>query len=325
MNYSVAIRTLGTSGEKFVRELESIKRQTIQPEKVVIYIAEGYERPDYTVGKEEYVWVKKGMMRQRILRYDEIDTPLVLLLDDDVELAPDSVEKMIEALVANDLDCIAAVTFRNYLIPITKKIYIALTNLVLPHWSKTWSVKVRCNGSFSYNNHPVKDVYLSQSASGPAALWKKQVFSDMHYEDELWLDDLRFAFGEDVLMFNKLFKNGHRLGCHYSCGIKHLNAQSSSSEYKMNLIRFHTRSMASLLIWYRICYNLKGASWWSRMWAVLSFVFKSIWLLFVHAVSSFYLMSPRVLSNYIRGLCDGLKKVQSVDFQQRPNYIIEKN
>ena len=125
-------------------------------------------------------------------------------------------------------------------------------------------------------------------------------------------------------MFNKLFKNGYRLGCHYSCGIKHLNAQSSSSEYKMNLIRFHTRSMASLLIWYRICYNLKGASWWSRMWAALSFVFKSIWLLFVHAVSSFWLMSPRVLSNYIRGLCDGLKKVQSVDFQQRPNYIIEK-
>ena len=60
--YSIAIRTLGTSGEKFVRELESIKRQTVQPEKVVIYIAEGYKRPDYTIGKEEYVWVKKGMM-----------------------------------------------------------------------------------------------------------------------------------------------------------------------------------------------------------------------------------------------------------------------
>lgn len=321
MNYSIAIRTLGTSGEKFVRELESIKRQTIQPEKVIIYIAEGYNRPDYTIGKEEYVWVKKGMMRQRVLRYDEIDTPLILLLDDDVELAPDSVEKMINALVAHDLDCIAAVTFRNYLIPTIKKIYIALTNLVLPHWSKTWSVMVRSNGSFSYNNHPTKDVYLSQSASGPAALWKKQVFCDMHYEDELWLDDLRFAFGEDVLMFNKLFKNGHRLGCHYSCGIKHLNAQSSSSEYKKNLIRFHTRSMASILIWYRICYNLKGTSSCSRMWAALSFIFKSLWLLIIHSVSSIYLRSPKVVSNYLSGLLDGLKMIKSAEFRQIPNFI----
>ena len=53
MKYSIAIRTLGTSGEMFVAELESIKRQTIQPEKVVVYIAEGYKRPDYTIGKEE--------------------------------------------------------------------------------------------------------------------------------------------------------------------------------------------------------------------------------------------------------------------------------
>ena len=94
MNYSIAIRTLGTSGEKFVRELESIKRQTVQPEKVVIYIAEGYERPQYTIGKEEYVWVKKGMVAQRALSYSEIDSPLLMMLDDDVELEPDSAERV---------------------------------------------------------------------------------------------------------------------------------------------------------------------------------------------------------------------------------------
>ena len=63
-NYSIAIRTLGTTGEKFVRELESIKRQTVQPDKVVIYIAEGYKRPDYTIGKEEYVMTGKALLWQ---------------------------------------------------------------------------------------------------------------------------------------------------------------------------------------------------------------------------------------------------------------------
>ncbi len=110
MKYSIAIRTLGKSGEKYVRELVSITKQTIQPEKVIVYIADGYERPEFTIGKEEYVWVKKGMVAQRALRYDEIDSPLILLLDDDVELSPNCAEILIRTLESFNLDCIAAET-----------------------------------------------------------------------------------------------------------------------------------------------------------------------------------------------------------------------
>lgn len=323
MKYSIAIRTLGTSGDKFVRELESIKRQTVQPEKVVIYIAEGYKRPDYTIGKEEYVWVKKGMMRQRVLPYTEIDTPLIMLLDDDVELADDSAEKMLAALDTHHLDCIAAVTFRNYLIPLKKKIYIAVTNLVFPHWSDTWSVKIHSNGSFSYNNHITRDVYLSQSASGPASLWKKSVFHDLHLEDELWLEQFGFPFSEDVVMFNKLYKNGYRLGMHYNCGVKHLNAQSSSGAFKRDLKKFYIRSMASLMIWYRICYNLTSLPFYKKAIAASNYSFKSIWLFLVHIGASIYLRSPRVLWYYSKGIYDGLKMIHSVEYRQIPNYILE--
>ena len=126
--YSIAIRTLGKSGDMFVRELESIKRQTTQPERVIIYIAEGYDRPDYTIGKEEYVWVKKGMVAQRALPYDEIESPLLMLLDDDVELAPDSAERLIKAMKEFELDCIAAETMRDNKRPLAIRIYAAFTN-----------------------------------------------------------------------------------------------------------------------------------------------------------------------------------------------------
>ena len=324
MKYSIAIRTLGTSGEMFVTELESIKRQTVQPEKVVVYIAEGYERPQFTIGKEEYVWVKKGMMRQRVLPYDEIDTPLILLLDDDVRLPDDCVEKMIKGLEDNDLDCIAAETFRNYKMPISGKIYAAITNLNFPHWSKKWGVMVHSNGSFSYNNTISRDVYLTQSAAGPAAVWRKQAFLDMHFEDELWLEDLGFAFGEDILMFNKLNKNGYRLGTHYTCGVKHLNGQSSSGAFKRNLRRFYTRSMAYFMIWHRSCYNLKGASIASKLWAAFGYGIKSLWLLMIHLASSVYLRSPKVVGYYLLGLWDGYKKIHTNEYRQLPNYILEK-
>ena len=320
--YSIAIRTLGTSGEKFVRELESIKRQTVQPEKVVIYIAEGYKRPDYTIGKEEYVWVKKGMMNQRVLPYDEIDTPLIMLLDDDVELADDSARKLIEAMESQNLDCVSAVTFRNYQIPISKKIYIAVTNLVFPHWSNTWSVKIHSNGSFSYNNHVTKDVYLSQSASGPASLWKKQVFHDLHLEDELWLEQFGFPFGEDVVMFNKLYKNGYRLGMHYNCGINHLDGKSSSGAFQRDPKKFYIRSLASLMIWYRICYNLKGVPAYKKIWSALNFAIKILWLFLVHTGVSIYLLTPIVLCYYVSGVIDGMQMIHAKEFRLIPNFII---
>lgn len=44
MTYSIAIRTLGTGGDNYRRLLRSITAQTVQPERVVVYIAEGYAR-----------------------------------------------------------------------------------------------------------------------------------------------------------------------------------------------------------------------------------------------------------------------------------------
>ena len=98
LTYSIAIRTLGTAGEKFRQELLSIAAQTVPPERVVVYIAEGYQRPEFSVGKEEYVWVRKGMVAQRALRYDEIKSDCILMLDDDVRLSPDSAAKLLETV-----------------------------------------------------------------------------------------------------------------------------------------------------------------------------------------------------------------------------------
>lgn len=322
MKYSIAIRTLGTSGDKFVAELESIKRQTVQPDKVVVYIAEGYERPEYTIGKEEYVWVKKGMMRQRVLRYDEIETPLILLLDDDVELADDTAERMINALKTHDLDCLGADVFKNQDMSLKNKLYAIVTNLVFPHWSKKWAFKIHSNGSFSYNNHVTKDVYLSQSAAGPAALWRKQTFLDLHLDDELWLERFGFPYAEDALMYNKLYRNGYKLGINYESGIKNLDGKSSSADFQKNPKKFYTRAMASLMVWHRTCYNLKSFSFFKKVWVAFCFTIKVLWLLIIHALSALVLRSPKVLTYYISGIIDGLKIIKTQEYKQIPDYIL---
>ena len=94
MNYTAVIRTLGTAGEKYQILLDSLNRQTVQPSKILVYIAEGYAIPKETIGKEQYIYVKKGMVAQRALLYHEVDTEFILFLDDDLFLPDNFVEKM---------------------------------------------------------------------------------------------------------------------------------------------------------------------------------------------------------------------------------------
>ncbi len=65
LSYCIAIRTLGKAGEKYQKELDSLVKQTIPPKKILVYLAEGYERPKETVGVEEIIYCPKGMVSQR--------------------------------------------------------------------------------------------------------------------------------------------------------------------------------------------------------------------------------------------------------------------
>ena len=321
LTYSFAIRTLGTAREAFRKEMESLYAQTVQPERVVIYIAEGYERPKFTLGKEDYVWVPKGMMSQRVLSYDEITSDFILMLDDDVLLAPDSAEKMLRAMVEHNADCVGADVFQNHRMPLKTKVYAALTNLVFPHRSQKWAFKIRRNGSFSYNARPKDDFYWSQSCGGPAMLWRKEALIKIHLEDELWLDKLGFAYGDDQLETYKLHANSGRLGVLYDAGITNLDAQSSSGAFRKSTEHIYIRTKASLMTWWRMCYRNGKDTACSRSLASIAFGFKSAWLFLVMCVAALIKWNCHYLTSYCKGLRDGRKEVHSPEFQNLPPYI----
>ena len=277
LTYSIAIRTLGTAGDKFRKELESIRLQTVLPERVMVYIAEGYPRPDFTVGQEEYVWVRKGMVAQRALPYDEITSDVILMLDDDVLLSPDSAGKLLKALEDNDLDCVGADVFKNHLMPFAVKLKAALSNWVFPHHGEWWAFRMHRTGSFSYNGRPEPRCYRSQTCGGPAMMWRKEAFLGLRYSDELWMDGFGFAYGDDALLSYKLHLNGGRLGVLYDSGVENLDAGSSSASFKRSAGRMYVIAKAPLMIWWRSIYRNGADNRKSRFLARLAFCPKVLW------------------------------------------------
>jgi len=325
-SYSVAIRTIGLAGEKFRREIQSLHQQTIKPEKIVVYIAEECERPDWTIGVEKYVFVKRGMVAQRALSYDEIDSDNVLLLDDDVELASDSAEKMLRAMMENDADCVGADTYKNQDMPLWQKVYAWVTNWVCPHHDPYWAFKIHKNGSFTYlwnvpNEYPV--VLPTQYVAGPCAMWKKETLKKLHWEDEVWMDEMEFSYMDDTVESYKLHVNGGKMFLLYNSGVENLNAKTASRNYRSKATMFYTRARLSFCVWWRTIYEVckqESRTSWQQDVIAMSFVFKSLWLVFVNVFAGIAYLNMKIPYYYFKGIWDGWIYVHSESYRRIPSY-----
>lgn len=176
MNYTVVIRTLGIAGEKYQTLLNSLNRQTVQPSKILVYIAEGYAIPKETIGKEQYIYVKKGMVAQRALLYEEVDTEFILFLDDDVYLPETAVEQLYWYLVDNDADVISPDVFPNAERSFLGKCQMMLSGRMLARKDDgKWGYKVMRNAGYSYNNHPSREFIGRRRMPGIVFFVEKQI------------------------------------------------------------------------------------------------------------------------------------------------------
>lgn len=315
---------MGTAGDKFREELLSIERQTVRPERVVVYIAEGHERPRFTVGREEYVWVRKGMMAQRVLPYDEITSDCLLMLDDDVLLADDTAERMLLAMDENEADGVGADTYKNHEMGATGKLRAALTSLVFPHRSGEWAFKMHRNGSFSYNDRPLKSFYLSQTCAGPAWMLRLDAYRRVHLEDELWLDRFHFPYKEDTLLSYKVFKNGFRLGVLFDSGVTNLDAGTSSGAFRRSRDWMYVRAFASFAIWWRTCLKPGDTSRREQLFTAACYAVKAFWLFAVSVFASLLWLRPRLLRQYINGHVDAWRYVHSGELLSLRPYVLLK-
>ena len=255
MNYSVVIRTLGKAGQKYQTLLNSLKTQTIKPEAIYVYIAEGYIIPKETIGEEIYVYVNKGMVAQRALKYEEVTSEYILFLDDDVYLPPDGVEKLFGAMFMMDANVVSPDVFHNANRSMTGKIMMAISGRMRPRKDdKKWAYKVMRNSGYSYNSSPSEDVYMSETNAGPCFLCSKSDFLNIHFEDEMWLDSCTYALGDDQVMFYKMTCLGYKQLTVFNTGIVHLDAGTTLlSEDKEKKLMFSDLRF-KIISWHRFIF-----------------------------------------------------------------------
>lgn len=269
MEYTAVIRTLGTAGKKYQILLNCLNRQTIQPSKILVYIAEGYAIPKETVGKEQYIYVKKGMVAQRALSYHEVDTEFILFLDDDVYLPESAVEQLYRYLIERNADVISPDVFPNAERSFLGKCLMMLScRMVARRDDGKWGYRVMRNSGYFYNNHPKPGVYWSQTNAGPCFFCRKTDFLKIHFEDELWLDNMKYPLGEDQVMFYKMYLFGLKQLTWFHSGIKHLDAGSTMMNEEKERMLIYSDFRFKTIFWHRFIYQ-PDRKFFSKFWSII--------------------------------------------------------
>jgi len=316
--YCVAIRTLGTAREKYQVLLDSLKAQTIQPKKILVYIPHGYTAPKETIGVEQIVRCEKGMVMQRSLFFDEVDTDYILFCDDDMYLPPTMMEELFVGLSENQAECVVPICGPNHKRNLLKEIILYLYSGSSTRRNDGWFVKINRDASFSVNND-IQTRYLpTQSAPFACFLCSKSAYSSIHYDDERWLDSFSYASFDDQLFFYKMFLMNHRVLVDLGTGIKHLDARGGVRVDTTQRMYFKKKLL--YILWYRTIYDIKNKSRLEKTKCQLAFFARNtigLIALFVDVVKYKHL---NYLIDYFRGFRDGRRYVHSEEYKKIPAF-----
>lgn len=316
-DYCVAIRTLGTAGEKYQTLLDSLVVQTLPPKKILVYIPHGYPAPKETVGVEQLVRCEKGMVAQRSLPFDEVDTNYILFCDDDLFFPPDYVERLFRGLEENGGDCIVPQVYNHSGESWWMKCLVYLNNSSSARKDDGWANKVKPDAGFSYNSNPTKDVLPTQTAAFASLLCKKSAYRAIHFEDERWLDTFSFASMDDQLFYYKLYLQGYKVLMHYDTGILHLDAKAG---VRVNVRkRMFFKKKLLFTIWYRTIYSLKMDRE-EKFLCGLAFAWRYLLGIVALMGDTIRFKQPIYLIDYFRGLYTGYQYVHSEEYKRIPSF-----
>ncbi len=317
--YTVAIRTLGTSGERYKKLLNSIEALVPAPDQVIVVLPEGYSAPKETLGYEQFLFCPKGMINQRLYALSQIESEYILFCDDDVSFDSNFVRKLVDPLVNNHYDCSAG-PLLDFFPP--KNIKYLLASLlggacVMLHGRKRDYVRILNTGGWSYNrniNLNKHQFYRTESLPWTCFFIKRTAIENIHFEDEMWCEQHGYAAFEDRVMFYKMILNGYKICVVSDALYFHNDGKTSTNDTNLKLS--YIRTFNHYVFWHRCLYNVSQS--------ISKKIWQRICITYYEMMQKLYaLRSKEIQYQVCDGFRDAKKYINSHEYRNLPNIIIE--
>lgn len=324
MEYSVIIRTLGTAGEKYQQTLNSIASQTIKAKEVIVVLPFGYNLPPQRLGYEKFIFSPKGMVNQRVTGFNSCTTELILALDDDVYFEPTFIEEMTKTLQTTNADFVSPIvrdlpTLTNSSISrsnIKRKILNIKNWLVGVSYKKSlksnFIIVINNSGGFTVNTNIQPNIqYYNQSGHGTCIFGKTQKIKEIHFEDELWLEDTKYALPEDMVMFYKLHLYGNKNVMNPDVKFIHLDAGSTLINEDKEINNIFASARNGYIFWYKFIYQIRE----KKLVTILAMTRRIFFTCFFSFIKGVIKFNFKYFKTYIKAYIDGYKYVKSPKYK----------
>ena len=269
-SYSIVIRTLGNTGEKYLQMLQAIERQTVKPKEILVVIPKGYTL-DHQLGNEKIIHSGKGMVTQRAVGIMEAKGEYLLVLDDDLDFPPNFAEQMYTHLQAKQLDCVLAFgnggatengsaqkkgSFKNNLKQSLKRLRLAFTGQAFySRRQSKWFDTIASTGG--HRTYIKCEEGLCQTGCFQCFFIKNDVAHKIKFEEETWLEQgslSSYAAYDDAVFFYKLYLQGGKIAYTQDTDYNHLDAAAgrpAKDKLTGKRIRLYTISRNRTIFWHR--------------------------------------------------------------------------
>lgn len=318
LSYSVVIRTLGNSGLKYKALLDSIARQTIQPEEIIVAIPYGYDL-DYSFGNERIVRCKKGMTTQRAIGIKEAKSDYILVVDDDIEFEATMVEELYQYMIDNHLNCCLPMSgilndkeasTMNLRYPLKTRLRSGFTGQMFTSCRKSeyLDVLTLAAGHKVYTNSNNLDTcYLCTAACFQCFFIETAWAKAAHFEDEIWLEEgsyTSYSAYDEPVFFSKLNKLGLRMAYALRTRYKHLDAgagHQTKTKLQDKSIRYFSIARNRTVYWYRFIYMHQTSridKIRALFWGLYSFINWTSWTIVINCYPCYYKSLKYLFSGY---------------------------
>ncbi len=307
--YSAIIRTL-TGGEKYLKLLHSINSQTIKAEHVYIIQPHGYEPPKETLGIEEFIHCDKGMWMQRIYGMEYCyaqanHSEYLLVLDDDMEFAPDFVEQLIRMSIDTNADAMIPLSDKHF--SFAQRCLYLLMGGPIQRKRSPYRNEILRNGSYAYNDSLGGNINPTQSGNFPCFLMRTDLTSKLSLKEELWLDETRYAWPDDQVFFYKAFLMGGKImSCKTPTYVHNDGKAGTHSVRKRKIDGAYAVGRNSYIFWRKFVYP----NFPNKAITQLSFLYRITAL----RVLYFILGAKKFDLSQFKAFCKGLRDGKNINF-----------
>lgn len=176
-------------------------------------------------------------------------------------------------------------------------------------------VKIWRTGGFIVSTNVLENKqYYSQSGHGTCVFGKREKILQMHFEEEMWLQDTHYALPDDMVMFYKLYLLGAKIAINRKVKFVHLDAGASLSNENRKLANIYASARNGFIFWHRFIYKCQGNKFLSIVCVMRRIFFTTFFALLKSLVKQKW----NDVSTYIKAYADAFRFIRSKQYKNLP-------